>query len=291
MSLTSLILGASNRRVSAVAKRLARIAYYIQRRDYWHFAAVYVETVQHCNRRCHYCPQSIYPLPKATMTDDDFGTVLRRLQDHDWRGPVYLNRFGEPLLDPNLSSRIERLARLTDHVQLFSNGDLLTPAKAIELVTAGLELCKITRHPPVRPDFDGRIADVISIYPKHFKLLDPVEPDTIGGLNPEAPNYTACTLPSWAFIINPNLDVSLCCHDYNRDHVFGNLRKQSIHEIWNSTIFKDIRRRLRAGIFDYPICRACAGVPNYRDSIRTKMENLHAARQQSPASSDYRDLV
>ena len=56
-----------------------------------------------------------------------------------------------------------------------------------------------------------------------------------------------------------NGDVILCCHDWRRTVVLGNLNEQSLYEVWNSRRFLDIIRQYQAGDFtNCAICRTCS---------------------------------
>ncbi|GAB7023756.1 radical SAM/SPASM domain-containing protein [Salidesulfovibrio brasiliensis] len=55
-----------------------------------------------------------------------------------------------------------------------------------------------------------------------------------------------------------NGDMIICCHDWRRTVVLGNVGEQSIKEIWNSKHFKDIIREYQAGDFsNCEVCRTC----------------------------------
>lgn len=55
-----------------------------------------------------------------------------------------------------------------------------------------------------------------------------------------------------------NGDMILCCHDWRRTVVLGNVGEQSIAEIWNSPHFVDLIREYQAGDFsNCAICRSC----------------------------------
>lgn len=55
-----------------------------------------------------------------------------------------------------------------------------------------------------------------------------------------------------------NGDMILCCHDWRRTVVLGNVGKQSIEEIWNSKKFTDLIHEYYAGDFkNCEICRTC----------------------------------
>lgn len=55
-----------------------------------------------------------------------------------------------------------------------------------------------------------------------------------------------------------NGDMILCCHDWKRTVVLGNVREKSISEIWNSDHFIKLIREYYAGNFkNLEICRTC----------------------------------
>lgn len=53
--------------------------------------------------------------------------------------------------------------------------------------------------------------------------------------------------------INANADTFLCCNDYDFDHVFGNLRENTLREVWLS----EKHAQMIQNAFD-TICRSCA---------------------------------
>jgi radical SAM protein with 4Fe4S-binding SPASM domain len=53
-------------------------------------------------------------------------------------------------------------------------------------------------------------------------------------------------------------DMVLCCVDYYRKVVLGNVKKNSIAEVWNSPRATEIRRKFLAGdLSDNPLCASC----------------------------------
>jgi len=58
-----------------------------------------------------------------------------------------------------------------------------------------------------------------------------------------------------------NGDMVLCCHDWRRSVVLGNVADASIEEIWNSAYFVDLIRQYQAGDYNnLEICRNCMTV-------------------------------
>ena len=68
-----------------------------------------------------------------------------------------------------------------------------------------------------------------------------------------------CTRPSHEAVVVYNGDVVLCCVDWWRTTVLGNLNEQSLEEIWNSEKVKTIRWALAEGEVEAmpKICREC----------------------------------
>jgi len=62
-----------------------------------------------------------------------------------------------------------------------------------------------------------------------------------------------------------NGDVILCCMDWKREIVLGNIDRQSIYEVWNSQCYKDIRdkRDGKKESSDNFICKRCEAAISY----------------------------
>jgi hypothetical protein len=62
-------------------------------------------------------------------------------------------------------------------------------------------------------------------------------------MSEEMTSYTTCTRLMKQAYIHFNGDVVLCCVDNSRKVVFGNVKEQSLHEIWNAPAAVEHRRR------------------------------------------------
>jgi MoaA/NifB/PqqE/SkfB family radical SAM enzyme len=70
--------------------------------------------------------------------------------------------------------------------------------------------------------------------------------------------YTTCTRLFKQAYIMFNGDLVLCCVDYSREQVLGNITDSSIYDVWNGPVAKEIRRRYLAHEFDkLPLCGNC----------------------------------
>jgi radical SAM protein with 4Fe4S-binding SPASM domain len=53
-------------------------------------------------------------------------------------------------------------------------------------------------------------------------------------------------------------DVILCCQDWRWHNVIGNVKRQSLLDIWNSDKYQEYRERIYAGIGEQPgVCTRC----------------------------------
>jgi radical SAM protein with 4Fe4S-binding SPASM domain len=74
-------------------------------------------------------------------------------------------------------------------------------------------------------------------------------------------SITGCELPFCQMNILFNGDVIVCCHDWNRAIVVGNVRTSSLREIWNSKKMNEIRRLiLKKRYVQIKTCKECSYV-------------------------------
>jgi MoaA/NifB/PqqE/SkfB family radical SAM enzyme len=70
--------------------------------------------------------------------------------------------------------------------------------------------------------------------------------------------YTTCTRLFKQAYIMFNGDLVLCCVDYSREQVLGNITNSSIYEVWNGPVATQIRRLYLGHEFDrLPLCGNC----------------------------------
>jgi radical SAM protein with 4Fe4S-binding SPASM domain len=62
-----------------------------------------------------------------------------------------------------------------------------------------------------------------------------------------------CEVANESILITAAGDTYPCCLLMNKDKKLGNIRKETIHAMWNTAKYKNIRERLRKGIF-FPEC-------------------------------------
>jgi radical SAM protein with 4Fe4S-binding SPASM domain len=110
-----------------------------------------------------------------------------------------------------------------------------------------------------------KIPGIDNIFIKTFKTWDGSQPDIIAMA--EAAQYSpAFHNPSSYPCIRPWLIMSIlwdgrvvpCCYDYDAKYVLGNVKDETIWEIWNSKRMRDLRNSLLSNDYtNNPLCAHC----------------------------------
>jgi radical SAM protein with 4Fe4S-binding SPASM domain len=84
-----------------------------------------------------------------------------------------------------------------------------------------------------------------------------------------------CTYIFYAMAVNSDGTVSACCPDWDQKLIVGNLRQQSLKEIWDSKPMHDLQiQHLQGKRRDNPVCRNCGHIKY------AQIDNIDSYRQQ-----------
>ena len=211
------------------------------------FNIVEVEVNSRCNRRCSYCPVSLNPTPPVPrlMKQAIFDRLVAELVRLRFAGKISYHFYNEPLIRRDLETLVECVReRLPDAYQLlYTNGDLLSDARYDRLIAAGIKHFMVTRHSgePMsdRPAQTVRFPEELVLTNRGGKLAN-VE---VVGSALKLP----CYAPSDFLTVTVTGDIVLCCDDFDRRYVMGNIMTTPVDEIWESVEFARIRSELAAG--------------------------------------------
>jgi radical SAM protein with 4Fe4S-binding SPASM domain len=233
-----------------------------------------IETCSTCNRGCPTCIRNSHPdrekvkdwfVPNFMPT----GMVEKILSDahaSGFRGSVCLQHYNEPLMD----DRIEQFGRFAQELGGFfevfisTNADYITEKRAAELdgIFTRLSVALYMDEPKKKE----RQQWLQSVFTKtkleftggghiatHFSPTFDVA--TLAKAHVEHP----CSLPLERFILNHRGDMLLCCDDMIGNFDLGNVKDQTIHELWygkkHQKIVKDLLRA--GGRKKYAYCSNC----------------------------------
>ncbi len=230
-------------------------------------AMVCIETITTCNRRCTYCPNSLFdrglPQNQQVMAVNLFRQIIDDLASAGWRGEIVPHLYGEPLLDTRLPELVSYVRANLVHstISLFSNGDYLTMGRYRELVNCGINRFVITQHSVVP---HAEVAAILNdrqrqgrqevefVYSRLGTLRNR------GGLLAGAGHRpAACSVPAHTMYIMVSGDAVFCCDDYLATSVMGNVFEGNVLSVWERRGYRRLRHETAHGIFRLPICRNC----------------------------------
>ena len=77
-----------------------------------------------------------------------------------------------------------------------------------------------------------------------------------------------CPFPFYTLVINSDLNVSVCCVDWNKKLVVGNAKLNTLQEIWNGPVINEIRaKHLQRKKSSIPGCSTCTYLHTAPDNI------------------------
>ena len=83
------------------------------------------------------------------------------------------------------------------------------------------------------------------------------------GPNDKLLPHSPCPFPWQHLVIQWDGKVVTCCRDHNGSNVMGDVREQSLVDIWNGATYDRLRAQAAAGAWpDFPLCERCE--PMYR---------------------------
>jgi tungsten cofactor oxidoreducase radical SAM maturase len=100
---------------------------------------LYIEATSGCNLQCRTCIRNVWSDPQAKMPMELFQRIVDSLDGLPNLNRVVFTGFGEPLTHPDILDMIEAVRRRDLAVTVGSNGLLLKPQMARELVRLGVD--------------------------------------------------------------------------------------------------------------------------------------------------------
>lgn len=305
--------------------------------------SLFVDVCNACNFKCKFCAiqtTQIDTFKKQAMTWELFQKIVDDITE--FPAPLKMLRLagnGEPLMNQRLPEMIAyaKMKNIAEHIEIVSNGSLLTPALCDGLIDSGLDRirlsieavdaagyeamcekkinwdefisnikyfydhrkqCEIyikTVDAAVKTDEDKErfykefeaICDKISIehvvpvwagYDKIHEDFDIMQGEGLHGHSLRPVNI--CPFPFYSFIINPDGEVTPCCMDWKRGILIGNVKDQSVLDIWKGEKYREfLTGMIRKGrinnhhicaVCEYPVFDAVDDLDQYRDELLSK---------------------
>ena len=229
--------------------------------------ALAIEINSACNRRCPWCPNCEAIRPKNKFLDETlFYSIIDQLVEMEFRGRVTFSLYNEPLLDRRLPLfiRYTRENLPSSLIYLNTNGDLLDLELWRSLRKDGLDYADVSQY-------DGKYSRNIQNILEHLDgeeeehfhahIFDPSEIRNRAGSVTRAsklPLQRFCDRPFRQLCVTYEGKAVICCNDYFGQVEIGDVRTESIEEVWENETIVQYRKELQKGNrVNLELCRTC----------------------------------
>lgn len=217
-----------------------------------------INLVDVCNRSCSFCPRGAdMPNTKRKLSLDDSIILGKRLMEYE--GMITLCGMGEPLLHKNFKEVVSNLLPKNADTYLITNGDYLNQSKADELKELNISKIKISLYDSDTTDYFNSFLSDFSVTYRHYYNTLENEVNRIEIFNsPDDKNISRpCYLPFYKMFINYDLKVYICANDWTHSACMGDLRTQTLEEVWLSDEYTKYRSDLVNSKRDKFPCSSC----------------------------------
>lgn len=209
-----------------------------------HPKIIEINPTELCNRKCNFCPRgSGYPNANQNLSLVDAKLIYDKLIEFDYEGFLHLTGFGEPVLNPNFINIVNIFKKnLKLKLVMTTNGDYI--GKKDITFFKYFDNIRISIY-----DNDERYEYVINQTKKYNVTVrkqytnHDLFNNCGGWFSGQNLVNNSCYYPFYKLLIDWNLDIRLCCHDWKYKKVLGNLKDDNLHHIWYNS-FKEIRTEL-----------------------------------------------
>ena len=249
-----------------------------------------------CNRRCIFCPRvdpERFPNKYESISLDVFKKTMRELATIHYSGRMSFSGFSEPLLTKNLEEYIAcgRATCPEMTIEMVSNGDALTLERLKSLFASGLDNIRLSLYDgPHQDEKFFKMKEAAQLNDKQFiirqRYLSVEETygltisNRAGAVNLindkievkalQEPLHQPCHYPFYKMMVDYDGAVFICSNDWLRERVVGNLKDQTVFEIWNSEEFNCARKNLISNNRSFAPCKKCDvnglynGMPHFK---------------------------
>ena len=133
---------------------------------------LYIEATTACNLRCRTCIRNIWDDPQAMMSAETFKNLLASLEKFPSLNRIVFSGFGESLTHPRILDMIDMVRRHELAVTIATNGLLLDPKMASEIVRMGVDRVMISMDGGKPETFAGIRGAMLSQIVENIRNLN-----------------------------------------------------------------------------------------------------------------------
>ena len=240
------------------------------------FQALEVEISSPCNLKCETCPNKEHRRPKTELPIETIQRIILELSKLGFQGSFSPHFYNEPLLDKRLSDILafvrQHLPKVT--INLFTNFTPMTVELYRRLLPLVDEFIVTSDQPEVQQAVAKITAGLTNEELTKLRTRSLKETgisNRAGAMdvgNTPQQRMTNCVFVN-SMIIDAWGDVHLCCNDYFGKALFGNVKEQSLSDIWFSEEYVQARKLGAKG--KHPLCTTCYWVEIGRASCRERV--------------------
>ena len=233
-----------------------------------------------CNRKCSFCPRSDpdYNHVNEFIHHKLHKKIYDELETYNYSGSIIYSGYVEPLLDKRIYSHLKYIRKKLPNanIEIITNGDPLNDNRILKLFDSGLSVLLISVYdgPKEAEDFHKTMKR-LNIDEKKYVIRNRYyteEQDfgiTLSNRSGSLSNAEYkikpleeslkknCTYPSYTFFIDYNGDSQMCSHDWGKKMIMGNVKNNTIKEIWSSKKFNFVRKKLGNADRNFSPCNVC----------------------------------
>jgi len=255
-----------------------------------------VELVSDCNLKCTYCPRHYVNELTGYMDIDLYKRIIDEAEPHPDMIFV-LHRRGESMMHPKFNEMLNYIAGKFKEVQMATNATMLNPSKfeaivnGLDFLSFSLDTpdrFNQTRLPAKYDKVEAKIlkfleynkgrvktqasmvktaettdamciefteiwkdrVDRVRIYEEHSN------DGNFGSLDNPRKIRKPCVMPIYEMLVYDNGVIARCNHDWDSDGM-GDMRKNTLKEIWMSPKYVDLREQHLTQKLTDPVCSKC----------------------------------
>jgi radical SAM protein with 4Fe4S-binding SPASM domain len=306
--------------------------------------AIGIDLCTYCNLKCKFCFHYKNEVMNQMMDMDLLKKIINDIKIFKQKlKKISIGGFGENLIHPQFIDILKYIidSEITEYIELFTNGILLTEELCESIADSGLNQINISIEAVTDEgylDVTGRKVDVNKLasiitylynYKKitdknlliYIKIIDVglknkeeeklfydlfenscdylfIEKaidlyhdsgnETIAAISKQENRYglslknnKVCPLLFIAFNIHADGIVTPCCSDWNRTCIIGDIKKESVKDVWDGKLLREIRiAHLNHKKNEIPLCKGCRvydlnstdNIDGYEDEILYRMK-------------------
>lgn len=191
--------------------------------------------------------------------------IIRWLGTEKFEGFITFHNYNEALQDPRLYYLLDYARKKCKKGRVFilTNGHWLNQLVLNELGAFGVKKVYVSAY----SDRDYQRLNRLKSSELKYRVrrIDELDDRKIGYETTEDLKKAPCYAPLGEVVIRCTGDVVLCCRDWNNQHVFGSVMKESLKEILSKKSVLGTYKKLSNGDRYFDLCGGCRMKGRYKN--------------------------